>query len=131
MKGGSRSVSRRMVVAFFVLLYRAQASVPSSGMKSRFQNFTGHPFSTPGICGFICLKGYPGCSGNGVRSFVNRKQLICGRFCPLLAPPPLFRKATGLLNTVQLLDLTILPTTLKNPKIVLKNRENRTIFDFY
>ena len=24
MKGGSRSVSRRMVVAFFVLLYRAQ-----------------------------------------------------------------------------------------------------------
>jgi len=60
MKGGSRSVLCRMVVAFFALLYRAQASVPSSGMKSRFQNFTGHLFSTPGICGFICLKYAPG-----------------------------------------------------------------------
>ena len=84
----------------FLFYYIAHSPItPSSGTKRRYQNFLGHPFSTPGICGFICLKGYPGCPGNGVRSFVNRKPLKWGCFSSLLEPPPLFMKATVLLDT--------------------------------
>ena len=98
MKGGSRSVSHRMVVAFFVLLYRTQPNntvfwnqktIPKLFRPPLFN--TGHlRFDLPEIC--------PGCPGNGIRSFVNRKPLKWGCFSPLLGPPPLFRKATVLLN---------------------------------
>ena len=99
MKGGSRSVSRRMVVAFFVLLYRTQPNntvfwnqktIPKLFRPPLFN--TGHlRFYLPGIC--------PRCPGNGVRSFVNRKSLKWGCFSSLLEPPPLFMKATVLLDT--------------------------------
>ena len=60
MKGGSRSVLRRMVVAFFVFHYIEHSPItPSSGTQRRYQNFLGHPFSTPGICGLDCLKRVP------------------------------------------------------------------------
>ena len=99
MKGGSRSVSRRMVVAFFVLLYRAQPNNTVFWNQKTIPKLFRPPLFNTGHLRFYLPEICPGCPGNGVRNFVNRKPLKRGCFSPLLEPPPVFSKATGLLNT--------------------------------
>ena len=82
MKGGSRSVSRRMVVAFFVLLYRAQSNNTVFWNQKTIPKLFRPPLFNTGHLRFDFPERAPPVSGKRYPQFREQKTAEMGLFLP-------------------------------------------------
>ena len=82
MKGGSRSVLRRMVVAFFVLLYRAQPNNTVFWNQKTIPKLFRPPLFNTGHLQFDFPERVPPVSGKRYLQFREQKTAEMGRFLP-------------------------------------------------
>ena len=82
MKGGSRSVSRRMVVAFFVLLYRTQPNNTVFWNQKTIPKLFRPPLFNTGHLRFDLPERAPPVSGKRYPQFREQKTAEMGLFLP-------------------------------------------------
>ena len=82
MKGGSRSVSRRMVVAFFVLLYRGQPNNTVFWNQKTISKLYRPPLFNTGHLRFYLPERAPRVSGKRCPQFREQKTTEMGLFLP-------------------------------------------------